>query len=208
MTVSLIAPIVEGHGEVEAVRTLLTRVFLEVLESPIVPAVLQPIRVSKSKVIRDDRELLRAVDLAALKIGKDRAGLILLLLDGDRDPACLLAPRLLTTIRESRSHLDVACVLAVAEYETWFVAAASSLSRFLHPSFESAIPADPEGTGVGKGWIERFFVESKYSETVDQARLTAAFDLRMARERSPSFDKLCRELERRAAPPSGVSSAT
>lgn len=198
MTVSVIAPIVEGHGKVEAVRTLLTRIFLEVIGSPVVPLVLPPIRVSKSKVIRDDRELLRAVDLAALKIGR-RAGTILLLLDADRDPACLLAPRLSSTVRASRSHLDVACVLAVAEYETWFVASAASLGRYLVPGFEASIPADPEAAGVGKGWIERFYVESKYSETVDQVRLTAAFDLGAARQRSRSFDKLCRELEKRTA---------
>jgi hypothetical protein len=41
MTVSLIAPIVEGHGEVEAIRTLLTRVFLEVLELFAVVAVIE-----------------------------------------------------------------------------------------------------------------------------------------------------------------------
>lgn len=90
------------------------------------------------------------------------------------------------------------CVIAVAEYETWFVASASSLARYLTPGFEASIPSDPEATGVGKGWIERFFIESKYSESVDQARLTAALDLNAARKRSPSFDKLCRELERRA----------
>jgi hypothetical protein len=36
-----------------------------------------------------------------------------------------------------------------------------------------------------------------YAETVDQPRLTAAMDLQMCRERSKSFDKLCRELEKR-----------
>ncbi len=33
-----------------------------------------------------------------------------------------------------------------------------------------------------------------YSETVDQAKLTAVFDLEAAR-RSPSFDKLIRDFE-------------
>lgn len=33
--------------------------------------------------------------------------------------------------------------------------------------------------------------------TVDQPAMTSHMDLHLARERSPSFDKLCRELERR-----------
>lgn len=35
-----------------------------------------------------------------------------------------------------------------------------------------------------------------YKETVDQAPLTSAFDLKMAREHSGSFDKFYREVSR------------
>ena len=37
---------------------------------------------------------------------------------------------------------------------------------------------------------------AKYSESIDQAKLTAHMDLSLCRTRAPSFDKLCRELER------------
>jgi predicted ATPase len=37
----------------------------------------------------------------------------------------------------------------------------------------------------------------KYSETIDQPAMTADMDLSLCRRRSPSFDKLCRELEKR-----------
>jgi hypothetical protein len=199
MSLSQIAPIVEGHGEVASVRMLLHRVFAEIIGAPVIPEVLQPIRVSKSKVVRDDAALLRAVDLAALKLAsKGEAGLILLMLDADDDLACSLAPELLATIRRARSHLDVACVIAVVEFETWFVASAESLERYWHPEYRDAIPKDPEVANAGKGWVEKFYIEKKYSETIDQVRLTAAFDPAVARNRSRSFDKLCRELERRS----------
>jgi len=36
-----------------------------------------------------------------------------------------------------------------------------------------------------------------YKETVDQIKLTNKLDLALCRRNSPSFDKLCRELEKR-----------
>lgn len=40
-------------------------------------------------------------------------------------------------------------------------------------------------------------IGSPYSPPIDQPRLTAAMDLTMCRAGSRSYDKLCRELERR-----------
>lgn len=194
-----IAPIVEGHGEVEAVRILLTRTWNTFVNPGEYPDVIQPIRVSKSKIIREDRELLRAVDLASLKL--NGAGLVLLLMDADDDAACSVGPTLVGTVAEQRSHINFACVLAVVEYETWFVAAAESLADSLRPEFATAIPADPESERSGKGWIQAFFKGTRYSETIDQPRLTARMDLHAARAGAPSFDKLCRELEKRATGP-------
>ncbi|HXI13780.1 MAG TPA: DUF4276 family protein [Thermoanaerobaculia bacterium] len=193
-----IASIVEGHGEVEAIRILLTRICAELIRPAVYPTILKPVRVHKSKVASQEGELLRAVDLAILKLSAiESRGLVLLLLDSDDDKACTLAPALTAQVRNARSHVDFACVLAVVEYETWFVAGATSLNLFLSSDSLLHVPADPEAARAGKGWIERFFLEPKYSETVDQPRLTAAFDLPKARENSLSFDKLCRELEKR-----------
>ncbi len=200
MTFLTIAPIVEGHGEVAAIRTLIERT-LAALAEDCTAQVLQPIRVSKSKVVRDRDELLRAVDLAALKLAATgrEAGMVLLVLDADEDPACVVAPGMLSTLRAERAHLDVACVIAVVEYETWLVAGGETLGEYLVAGFAEALPSDPEEARAGKGWIERFFGGPKYSETVDQVRLTASFDVVRARSRSGSFDKFCRELEKRCA---------
>jgi hypothetical protein len=56
-------PIVEGHGDVEAVPLLLRRVFHEHLDRTGIE-VLRSIRVPKSKLLKDG-ELERAVELAA-----------------------------------------------------------------------------------------------------------------------------------------------
>jgi hypothetical protein len=194
-----IAPIVEGHGEVAAIRILLERVWRELLGGDYLD-VLRPIRWPRSKLVQD-RELRRAVQLAWSKLHTGGVAgdplMVLVLLDANTDPPCDLGPELLGYATEARSDADVACVLAKVEYETWFVAAAPSLGEFLNLPPEQRIPDKPEESGSGKGWIERYFKGVKYSETVDQPRMTAKMDLALCRARSPSFDKLCRELEKR-----------
>jgi hypothetical protein len=191
-----IVPIVEGHGEQEAIRILLTRTIQELLGGPY-PFILSPIRQPRSKLVSKPRELERAVELGVLKLRQSSPsfehGLVLVLLDADEDRPCELAPQLLA--RACRSDVDVACVLANPEYETWFVAAAPSLSRYL--DLDGARCDEPEANRLKKAWIEHRFTSGSYSETIDQPRLTAAMDLAMCRAASPSFDKLCRELEAR-----------
>jgi hypothetical protein len=191
-----IVPIVEGHGEQESIRILLTRTVAELLGAPY-PLVLPPIRQPRSKLVNKPRELERAVELGALKLRQSSSsfeyGIVLVLIDADEDLPCELAPQLLSRAR--RADVDVACVLANPEYETWFVAAAPSLSRYL--LLDEGVVEDPEIQGLKKAWIERRFLGSPYSPPIDQPRLTAAMDLTMCRAGSRSYDKLCRELERR-----------
>lgn len=195
MTVIHVAPIVEGHGEVTAVRLLFERA-ASAVSTDCVVNVLRPIRIPKAKLINDEDELLRAVDLAALKLGVLEGGsrVVFLLLDADEHAACILAPSILATVRRERPAVVMKCVIAVNEYETWFVAGAESLAAFLIDDFRAHIPTDAESGRYGKAWIQRFFARPKYSETVDQVRLTSALDIRSARTRSRSLDKLCREM--------------
>jgi len=82
-------------------------------------------------------------------------------------------------------------------YETWFVAAAESLGKYLDPPPISP-PEAPEGR-LGKGWIKQRLKDPKYEETRHQPAMTAAMDLNACRS-SWSFVKLCRELEKRLFP--------
>ena len=190
-----VVPIVEGHGEQRAVRTLLTRIWTELLGGEYLE-VLKPIRQPRSKLVRK-QELTRAIDLAMLKLGvspSDDQAMVLVMLDADKDLPCALGPELLAHARRARRDVDVACVVVNVEYETWFVAGAESLTRYLEVD---EVPEAPEDLRCRKAWIEKRFRGPKYSEVLDQPAMTAVLDLELCRSRSPSFDKLCRELAAR-----------
>lgn len=205
MTRLRVAPIVEGHGEEAALPILLRRIWNEVIHGEYLD-VLHPIRRKRQRLAANkEGDLEKAVALAAAKLANPRPmetrppvadpELILVLLDADSDPPCVLGPELLQIARSVHQDKSVACVLANVEFETWFVAAAESLSSCF-TVVPDHVPENPETTRNGKGWIKKHL--PRYSETVDQPKLTAAMDLRLCRSRSSSFDKLCRELEARA----------
>lgn len=191
-----IVPIVEGHGDTLAVPVLLRRLYA-VIAADLYVRVLPAIRIPKTKLLKP-AELARAVSLAELKLRDAVAArrLVTVLFDADQDPACQLAPRLLAELRSERPHVDVALVLAVPEFETWFVAAAESLGDYLQPGTDD-IPDDVDRAGLKKAWLQHRF-RGRYTETIEQPALTARMDLNLCRSRSPSFDKLWRELEKRA----------
>jgi hypothetical protein len=198
-----VAVIVEGHGEVSAVPILFRRLWPLVGGQAI--EVLKPIR-SKRNLLEKGTELRRAVALAIAKLknnpaSTDPAAVFILF---DRDPSpdlpCQIAPRVLGIARTAFANTDIACVLANIEYETWFVAAAESLTRYIRLRPGESVPSAPEVQRCGKHWVETRFSGTKYAETQDQPAMTAAMDLSLARTRAPSFDKLWRELEVRAAP--------
>lgn len=194
MTRLAVYPIVEGQGEVESIRILLTRIWTELLQQEYV-SVLRPLRVPRSRIVRD-LEIRRAVEVGRRKLQSEDADrcLVLVLFDADNDLPCKIAPDLRSTIADA--GVDVSVVVANLEYETWFVGAAESLSDFV--VVPTRMPDAPEMERCRKGWIVQRTKSGQYSETIDQPRFTARMDLAMCRRRCPSFDKLCRELEARA----------
>jgi len=200
-----VAPIVEGYGEVVAIRKMLERIWRELLGYDYIE-ILKPIRQPRHKLLRriqgalapDAEGLEKAVRFARHKLNQstqpDARKLILVLLDSDQDCPAEASPKIKETIATSTGIESTAVILAKIEFESWFVASCESLSQYLDCSNAGGAD-DPEGNGMGKGWIQSRFKGGKYSETVDQVRLTAAMDLAVCRERCPSFDKLCRELE-------------
>lgn len=193
MTRICVAPIVEGHGEVESIRTLLERVWLEMVGGDYI-RVLRPSRVPKSQLVQPDK-LSNAIEFAFLKLAEvetaDRK-LVFVLFDADEDCPAELVGRL-TAVIERRG--DVALVIANVEYETWFLAAAESLATHLDVPQGTDL-TDPEGRRLAKATLKKW-MRGPYQETLDQPSLTHAFDLHLCRRRSRSFNKLCRELERR-----------
>ncbi|QEH32156.1 hypothetical protein OJF2_06250 [Aquisphaera giovannonii] len=190
--------IVEGHGEYEAVRMLLQRIWYELLGGDSLD-VARPFRFPQGTLLKEEG-LKQAVDTVRIKLGPDSPGgiraLILILLDSEGKCPRELAPRLLAWAKEARTDADIACVLPHPMFETWFAAAAASLAGVNGLPANLPAPDDPEGQSFGKSWLRRQ-LPRKYSEPVDQPRFAARMDLAQCRARSPSFDKLCRELERR-----------
>jgi hypothetical protein len=193
-----IAPIVEGFGEEACLRDLLWRTWTEIVGGEHAE-ILHPIRRSRGKFLKEsEHDVERAVQLAAYKLQDAGGGLILILVDAEDDCAKLgpLGPLLLQRARQVRADIDIACVIANVMYETWFVASAESLHDDLDIANQD-IPPDPEAARAGKGWIKQHMKNGRYSETADQPSLTTKMDLHLCRQRSRSFDKLCRELESR-----------
>lgn len=185
-----VACVVEGHGEVEALPCLLRRIAQELGVQITVP---QPIRVPKSTLLKPD-ELEKAVDLGVRKSAGDR--IVLVVLDADDDCPAVCGPQLLKRAQGARSDAKVAVVLAKAEFEAWFLAAAPSLAgqRSLDPSL--AAPARPEDIRDAKGWLGAHMAGGRrYAETIDQPALAALFDMAQARRGADSFDKLWRAVE-------------
>ncbi len=187
-----IAPIVEGHGEVQAVPILIRRIAAEI-DVNLTVTIEPPIRMPANR-LRKSGELERTVELAARKLGG--AGGILILIDCDWDNGCPKwdGPDLLQRAQSARPDMPVSVVLAYREYEAWFIAAAESIQgrRGLAETLE--VVADSEGIRGAKEWLSSRMPRNRpYAETTDQPALTQWFDMQAAR-RANSFDKCYREI--------------
>ena len=183
--------IVEGHGESASVPILIRRIASR-FDPGLAVDVPHPIRIPKSKLLKPG-ELEKAVRFAAMRA--EAGGGILIILDSDDDCPAQLAPDLLARTRAARGDIPSAVVLPNKEFESWFLAAAQSLRgcRGLPKDLEP--PPQPEAIRGAKEWLNQRVTTGAYSSNVDQASLTAVFDLEPAR-RAPSFDKCYREVIR------------
>lgn len=189
-----LACIVEGHGEEQALPVLLRRILTMhrpgcILELP------RPLRVARGKLMKE-KELERAVELMARRVSP--RGAVLIVMDADDDCAAQLGPHLLARARGARADLPLGVVLAVREFESWFLAGARSLrgQRGLSPTLES--PSAIESIRGAKEWLTKHRTDRRpYVETLDQAAFAAQVSLDEARS-TPSFDKLVRDVLRLA----------
>lgn len=188
----VIASVVEGEGEIVAVPKLLNRIARDLgvwrISTP------RPARVPRSQIVKAG-----GIENAVLKQAefvRGHAGGVLVLLDADDDCPASLGPELLSRAREVCPDIAVAVVLPSREYESWFLAAADSLAGVRDFPVSMTAPEQPDTKPRdAKGWLTHQRGKHRpYSPTADQAPLTSAMDLELARANSPSFDKLCRDV--------------
>jgi hypothetical protein len=180
--------IVEGHGDVDAVPTLVRRIAAVEMQQVYVHS---PIRIPKTSLLKAG-EFERAVELAARKTR--RQGGILVLLDSDDDCPAKLGPDLLQRSSGRSGDVPTSVVLARREFESWFLAAAISLRGVRGLSNQLLPPPNPEAVVGAKEWLTaQMSTGRRYRPTVDQAALAERFDLAMARQ-ADSFEKCYREI--------------
>ena len=182
-------PIVEGHGEVTAAPVLLRRLLARAECYSM--EVGSPIRRTLSQ-FRSRETVQTAVRLAKLQ---PQCASILLLFDGEDDCPKELAETIRSWAREAAGDTPCDVVIAYREYETWFLAALESLRGHHGIPADAAAPANPESRRDAKGWLEDFMPRNcAYSETSDQAAMSARFDMGLAHQRNRSFRKLVKAL--------------
>jgi hypothetical protein len=190
-----IQPIVEGHGEVEAVPVLIRRLRDTAQAYPL--EVNPPIRRHRNEFF-DETQVRKAVRLAI----KHDCQAILLIVDGDEDSDCPeeQAPQILAWAQAEAGDKPCAVVMAYREYEAWFLASIESLreKRGVRPDAESH--PNPEQPTSAKGQLEaRMQQDQSYSESADQPALSAEFDMRPTYRKCRSFRHLVKVFGELAA---------
>ena len=171
-----IQPIVEGHGDREAVPVLLRRLIGEAQLFGYVD-VGTPIRRRRPELVREE-PFRRALKLARKQ---PDCGAILVVFDSDDDCPKELAPELKRWADAEVGDCPCEVVMPHREYEAWFLAAIRSLrgrrgireDAGPHPSPETVRGAKEElERSMNRGWA--------YHEPTDQPALAAVFDMAAA----------------------------
>ena len=183
-TVALvIVPIVEGHGEVQAVPTLLRRL-VGAAEAWAEVRVGRPIRCSRSQLV-DEIHLRKRVRLARRR---EHRSAVLIIFDSDDDCPVEIAVQVRGwAVSEAGPYCEV--VLAKCEYEAWFLATVESLRTHSDMMDDAQSHPQPESPRDAKGRLAAM-MHTSYSETVHQPAFSDIFCMAAAYARCRSFRKL------------------
>ena len=185
----IIQPIVEGHGDVEAVPVLLRRLVDEAQTWEV--GVGRSIRRRRSQLVQK-AELQKSVRIALLQ--SDCAA-VPILFDADDDCPAELAPEIRGWAAAVAGSVPCEVILAKREYEAWFLGAIESLRGLRGIRSDATLHSEPEAPRDAKGELEkRMYAGSSYFERDDQPALTARFAFSDAHRRCRSFRKLANEF--------------
>jgi hypothetical protein len=185
----LIVPIVEGHGEVDAVPLLLRRILDQ--RQWWDWSVAHPKRVGNLGNLK--KRLKDFIRYARLE---KNCQAILILLDLDDGCPAYEARALAAQVRQLHLRCPVAIVLAHREYEAWFLASLDTLAGSHDLPADLVFEGDVESIRDAKGWLTAHKPAGRaYRPAVEQASFTSLMDLDLAQRRSRSFRRLCHALE-------------
>lgn len=185
-----ICPIVEGHGEVEAVPVLI-RLVQDVC-GQFEAKIHKPIRIRRGSMA-DTATMRRRMEYAL----SEGATCFLILLDADDDCPVELAAAIRTALPAIPAGVSVEVCVAKREYEAWLLASLESVRRHRAMNPECGPVPDPEAVGGAKAQIENRMRIGRYIETLHQPGLTSAIDVEVAARNSRSFRHFlgaCRRL--------------
>ncbi|MFJ9380184.1 DUF4276 family protein [Streptomyces sp. NPDC101455] len=189
----MIAPVVEGHGEERALQSLLHRLIPHLREGAYAH-IQPPYRLPRDRMLKSE-PLAQALTVVAARQPQPTA--VLVLLDADDDCAVDLAAQVHALAHASHAHVPLTAVVAVREFEAWFLAGAAGLAGHMGLPTDLTPPPHPESIRGAKEWLsKRMPAGIAYSPPAHQPSFATRFDLDAARDAAPSFDKLCRELLR------------
>lgn len=189
---SVIAPIVEGKGEQDAIGVLLRNI---AASRGLYIEVAPPFRVDSAKM-RKPEELQRAVRLQSVRVG-DHGGVLILRDGDDKDVDCVveLASELASAAEPVGAATEV--VIAAPEFEAWILASIDTVGE--HRLVSDSTPIlDPEARRGAKERLRGVMAES-YRETIHQAAFASLIDIDKAAQRSRSFKRLVHAVELLAA---------
>ena len=187
------APVVEGHGEQQAMLPLIYNI-IESGGGVVYPEIKPPYRGHWGGLVNTPGELERCADLALRNAGP-MARLLVLVDADDRCPA-ELGPALLRRLVNRFPGRRISVNVADREYESWFIASAESIDQHTGAGFRYDVPQNIEAIRDAKGWVERYLMTERYNPRNSQAPFSARIDVPLARSRSQSFNRFCREIER------------
>lgn len=188
-----IAPIVEGHGEQNAIRPLLTNI-ISSTDGNVYPRIGAPYRVPWGSLVNAPGRLEQAAQVVLREGGLNSR--LLVLLDADECCPALLGPKLHQRLVSQFPDTPISVSVAEWEYESWFIASAESIALHVGASLEVEVPENIEEIHNPKAWIEQNILHGRYKETSAQASFSSAIDVPLARQRSHSFNRFCLEVER------------
>ncbi|MBI5233152.1 MAG: DUF4276 family protein [Deltaproteobacteria bacterium] len=153
--------------------------------------VLRPIRQTRTQLTQKTT-LQRAIRLARLH---PDCTAMLIIFDADNDCPMEYAAQIQEWAREASSLIPCAVVMAVKEYEAWFLATMESLRGKAGIKDNAVSHESSEIVRGAKEAIECQMMSGfSYMETTHQAAFTAQFDMRTAYLNCRSFRKLVKSF--------------